>query len=227
MWARIAAVVLAGFTVETVYRIGLLHGTAFLFAQGTRLRIDSPEVIGLARWYTGGVLAILVAHECGHYVACKRRDLVTHGPFLFPLPLSWVAWSFIPAFGTAGAWLRVASETTLADRWRIAAAGILAGAVVTAIATGLGIWWSVPVETITRGNHWEPALFRWLVPDGVAWHPVLAAALFGWVLTAISLLPLPSMDGWHLLRGFTDDARQTRWWSTGIACLALACWVSW
>lgn len=218
-------------TIYTVFRAGTVQAAFFRFAQGEMPRAYDSANVSLACWYVGGVLAILCVHEAGHWWACRRYSVRTSGPYLFPLPLSLAGSlpvSIFLAFGTAGAWLRLRSRYISAPaKWDIAAAGLIAGIVATLVCTALGIAWSVDVAQISRGNHWQPSLFRWMVPDGIAWHPLLAASLFGWYLTAASLLPLPGLDGWKLwssaLSGQAGRARQ--WSMAGVGLVSLACWL--
>src|SRR5688500_1581128 len=38
-------------------------------------------------WYSGTILAILGAHEMGHYVLCRRYNVDATLPYFLPLPL--------------------------------------------------------------------------------------------------------------------------------------------
>jgi membrane-associated protease RseP (regulator of RpoE activity) len=120
---------------------------------------------------------------------------------------------FIPAppvifmAGTLGAIIRMRSAAR--DRnalFDIAAAGPLAGLAVAVPAALLGLAWSTVVPT-TPGPHLvfgESALTRvlmWLrfgtLPEGmtVLTHPMADAAWFGFLVTALNLLPAGQLDG--------------------------------
>ncbi len=174
------------------------------------------------------LLAILLAHEMGHFVLARKHGVDASWPFFIPAPML----SFI---GTLGAVIRLRSlprsRRALID---IAVAGPLAGFLVTlpVIAIGLSIspivpadpdgpYWSLArmFETRLHGGGWikpgawsfgQPLALRLLerivvgqVPAGqmVALHPVAVAGWFGLLLTALNLLPLGQLDGGHLLYG--------------------------
>lgn len=211
----------------TVGRVGILHAATFTMATGSIPRAWSLDNVLLSLYYTGGVFAILGAHEGGHWLAARRHGTPTRGPFLFPLPLQVNALVSLPFmwFGIAGAWLRMPKLSALPARakWDIAASGVIAGALVTLLCTLLGVAWSVP-HPQAGVRSWHPYLFDALTA-GVIWHPLLWAAWLGWLLTAISLLPIPGLDGGRIVQSVRGVSGWRRWGSAGLLGLGLACWL--
>jgi membrane-associated protease RseP (regulator of RpoE activity) len=157
-------------------------------------------------WYSLTILAILGCHEMGHYVACRYYRVDASLPYFLPAPL--------PLTGTLGAFIRIRqripSKVALFD---IGIAGPIAGFVVAVPALLVGLLLSnvvaVPPDLAERGGLYlgEPLLFRgaaWLVlgdiPDGhtINMHPMLFAAWFGLLATALNLFPIGQLDGGHI-----------------------------
>jgi hypothetical protein len=86
------------------------------------------------------LLAILAAHECGHYVVARRYHVNASPPYFIPFPPG------LNAVGTLGAFIRVRSpifdRRTLFD---IGAAGPLAGIGVALPLLAVGLSWSATV----------------------------------------------------------------------------------
>jgi membrane-associated protease RseP (regulator of RpoE activity) len=180
----------------------LLAGTAFS---------GSPTFDAFRRstddltWVLSGVpfaatlLGILVVHEFGHYFTARRHGASVSLPFFIPAP------PFLFMAGTLGAIIRLRSAAR--DRnemFDIAVAGPLAGLAVAVPAAWVGLAWSTVVPAVPHVAFGESLLTRllvWLrfgsVPDGmmVFTHPVADAAWFGFLVTAINLLPAGQLDG--------------------------------
>ncbi|OPZ69934.1 MAG: Peptidase family M50 [bacterium ADurb.Bin478] len=157
-------------------------------------------------WYSAAILSILLAHEMGHYVMCRRYGVPATLPFFIPFPL-------LNPFGTMGAVIQmkgvIPSRRALFD---IGAAGPLAGLVVTLPAVFLGLKWStvVPISTLVDSSMTlgESVLFKALtfltlgpIPEGydVMLHPVAYAGWAGLFVTALNLLPIGQLDGGHII----------------------------
>jgi membrane-associated protease RseP (regulator of RpoE activity) len=154
-------------------------------------------------WYSVPVLLILGAHEMGHYVCCRRYNVDASLPYFIPLPV-------MPT-GTLGAVIRIReafpTRTVLFD---IGVAGPIAGFIVLlpALLWGMTLSQVVPAPRIEEGLLFgEPLLFRlvsWAIfgsiPDTLALnaHPMVFAAWFGMLATALNLLPFGQLDGGHL-----------------------------
>ena len=166
------------------------------------MRLLTWEVISAGLSYSLPVLAILAAHESGHYFACRYYNVDATLPFFIPAPFLLT--------GTLGAVIRIReafpSKRALFD---IGVAGPIAGFVVLVpllvIGVGLSEVGRVPEQAIYFG---EPLLYKALewtffgaIPDGmdVMLHPIGFAAWWGMLATALNLLPFGQLDGGHIM----------------------------
>lgn len=192
-------------------------------------------------WFSLPLIAILLAHELGHYFAARRYLLDTSPPYFIPVPL-------FPWFiGTLGAFIRL--RTILSDRRQlldVGAAGPLAGFVIAVpvlwwglahsppetgvlSSTGLVVYLGFPIEL---GNSLVTLALRHLagVSDTtLALHPVGFAGWFGMFVTMLNLLPIAQLDGGHILYSALP-----RWHSRAafvfwgvIAVLGYFFWIGW
>jgi membrane-associated protease RseP (regulator of RpoE activity) len=155
-------------------------------------------------WYSLTILAILGAHEFGHYFACIHYRVNASLPFFLPLPLTLT--------GTLGAFIRIRQPIkTKRQLFDIGIAGPLAGFVVAipALLVGLALSHVVAEPKATEGmmSLGEPLAFKvaaWLVwgrlEDGYTLnlHPIAFAAWFGLLATALNLFPIGQLDGGHI-----------------------------
>ena len=203
---RVLIVALWGAGAVTLTRVGVLYAAMYAMDQGYRpVAWSSPNLL-LALWYTGPVMAIILAHELGHRVACKRYGVRASGPFLIPWPSSWAGalpWAWLPTIGVLAAFLRFQpAPLSKVAQWDIALTGLAAGFLATSVCTVLGAAWSIRLyDPHIFGHVWMPSIVQWATGERVTWHPVMFAARVGWCLTAVSLLPCWPMDGYRL------------WWS--------------
>ncbi|MBI1896536.1 MAG: site-2 protease family protein [Acidobacteria bacterium] len=154
------------------------------------------------------LLAILLAHELGHYVACRYYGIDASLPYFLPAPT---------LIGTFGAFIRIRSaiysKRALFD---VGIAGPIAGFVSLLPALAIGLAWSKIIPGIgAQGDfHFSvPLLERllaWLIMPGVPvtdihLHPVGQAAWVGVFATALNLLPVGQLDGGHILYSLVGD----------------------
>jgi membrane-associated protease RseP (regulator of RpoE activity) len=181
-----------------------LHVLLFLLTVASTFFVSLGDGIAGALWYSGAVMAILLAHEMGHYFAAKRYGVPATLPYFIPLPL--------PPFGTMGAVIRMSG--TIPDRralMDIGAAGPLAGMVLIVPAIVVGLLKSpvVPVaslgaDSFRLGNSLLFSILSRLlkgdIPAGsdVVLHPLAFAGWVGLFVTAINLLPVGQLDGGHV-----------------------------
>jgi membrane-associated protease RseP (regulator of RpoE activity) len=152
------------------------------------------------------LMTILLAHELGHYFACRYYGIDASLPYFLPFP---------SPIGTLGAFIRIRSPIyTRQALFDVGIAGPLAGFVVLVPALIIGIASSKVVPGIAeRGDltFGVPAIQRaleWLLFPGVRsadilLHPVARAAWVGILATALNLLPIGQLDGGHILYAFT------------------------
>lgn len=148
------------------------------------------------------LMAILLTHEAGHYIAGRLHKMDVSLPLFLPLPFGMI--------GTLGAVIRmpqgVHRRDALAD---VGAAGPLAGLVVALVVLAYGLWISEvrPVGTgMLEGNSLlylglKYAVKGQLLPGGgvdVNLHAVAWAGWVGLLVTMINLLPIGQLDGGHI-----------------------------
>jgi membrane-associated protease RseP (regulator of RpoE activity) len=187
---------------------GIDHYASYAFEFGPdRVTGSFWELAPYGLFYSIPVLAILGAHEFGHYIACVRYRVNASLPYFIPFPF------FLT--GTLGAVIRIRQpipgKRALFD---IGIAGPLAGFVVTLPVLIVGTLLSKVVPTPTTVPQGiqilelgEPLLFKiiaWLffgpVGDGftIVMHPIAFAAWFGMLATLLNLFPVGQLDGGHI-----------------------------
>jgi membrane-associated protease RseP (regulator of RpoE activity) len=195
--------------------------------------LSDPSRLLLGIPFAGTLMLILLAHEMGHYLYCKRYGVWATLPFFIPAPT---------LIGTLGAFIRIRSpirsRTALFD---IGIAGPIAGFVVAVGVLVVSLGLSQPVQAGTPPADLElgvPLIFdvvhRLLAFTGsgqgvvglplnrVLLHPTAIAAWVGMFATALNLLPGGQLDGGHIV--FSIAPRAHRWisWATTIALLLMA-----
>jgi membrane-associated protease RseP (regulator of RpoE activity) len=168
------------------------------------------------------LLAILVAHESGHYVAARLHRVPASLPFFIPLPK-------LSPFGTMGAIIgmsgRIRSRIALLD---IGAAGPLAGMAVALPVLAFGLSRS-PIGPNPE-HYWQEGqsllyllmkrVFAGRIPDGadVQLHPTAMAGWVGLLVTMINLLPWGQLDGGHIAYALLGERhhRLARWIRYGL-----------
>ncbi len=168
------------------------------------------EVTSLADLLSGWdfalpLMAILLAHEMGHYVAARLHRVDTSPPYFIPMPL-------ISLLGTMGAVIqmrgRIESRNALLD---IGASGPLAGLVVALPVLAYGLYTSpiepmagMPEGTFIEGRsilyHSLLYLTHGPIPSG---HDIFlnSTAFAGWaglLVTMMNLIPIGQLDGGHV-----------------------------
>ena len=196
-------VVLFGLTVMMTTIVGGAHYAAFANDFGTDAAgAGTSYLSGL--WYSVSILAILGAHEFGHYYACRYYRVDASLPYFLPAPL--------PLTGTLGAFIRIRQPIPgKRELFDIGVAGPIAGFVVAVPVLLMGMALSrviaLPPDTGGFIELGEPLLFQgvaWLmfgaVPDGysINMHPMGFAAWFGMLATALNLFPIGQLDGGHI-----------------------------
>ncbi len=171
--------------------------------------------------YSLSLLAVLAAHEFGHYFTARYYNVNVTLPFFIPVPPF-----LVNPFGTMGAVIRIRSP--LEQRrvlFDVGIAGPIAGLVVTICILAYGfthlpardylytmhpnyaLLESIPENGFTLGNS---LLFAGLnviasannfVPpmNEIYHYPYLCVGWFGLFVTALNLIPIGQLDGGHVL----------------------------
>jgi membrane-associated protease RseP (regulator of RpoE activity) len=179
------------------------------------------------------IMSILLAHEMGHYLACRHYGIDASLPYFIPFP---------NLFGTMGAFIRIRAPIhnrgALLD---VGIAGPIAGFVVAVFALAFSIGKALPLPVEPGGEYiglGEPLMFKLvatllgpeLQPGMDSFlHPVSVAAWFGLFVTALNLLPVGQLDGGHV--AYAISYRLHRWISRLVAAamlgLGLFYWAGW
>jgi membrane-associated protease RseP (regulator of RpoE activity) len=159
------------------------------------------------------LLAILLAHELGHFFACRHHHIHSSYPFFIPFPT---------LIGTLGAFILIRSPIrTTRALFDVGASGPLVGFLVAVPALIYGIVHAKFVpgladparEGIVLGS---PLILHLLAPifhhgantANLLLHPVGRAAWVGLFATSLNLLPAVQLDGGHILRSVSQRAHR-------------------
>ncbi len=185
--------------------------------------IAHPSILLLGLPFSLTLITILLAHEMGHFVACRYYGIRCTPPFFVPFPFAFA--------GTLGAFIRIKSP--FRDRralFDVGVAGPIAGFVFVLPALVVGISYSrlIPKGSFAGYSFGEPLLFRWVgklvlgyspaSQDMIA-HPIAIAAWFGLLVTCLNLFPIWQLDGGHIAYAVLGRERHRR--LSIVAALAL------
>ncbi|MFN0084108.1 MAG: site-2 protease family protein [Blastocatellia bacterium] len=151
--------------------------------------------------YSFTILTIFMAHEMGHYIACRWYGVDATLPYFLPVPL--------PPVGTFGAFIKMRSPIlTRRALFDIGIAGPIAGYIFAVPAAFIGHYFSHPApfipgdgESIIIIN--DPLIFKFFqhalhLPPLLMLNPVMWAAWVGVFMTSLNLLPVGQLDGGHV-----------------------------
>jgi len=207
-----------------------------LFWEGSELSWPAITAnLGKGWGFTLSLLAILVAHELGHYFTARRFGVAVSLPYLIPFPLS--------PFGTMGAVIRMKD---IAPNKRamllIGAAGPLAGLAVAIPVLLYGLSRSqvgpLPLQGgySMEGNSLLYAAlklltFDRLLPSGgddVLLSPVAFAGWAGLLVTSFNLIPAGQLDGGHIAYALLGPkARYLNWIVMAMLLVMSLWWQGW
>lgn len=196
-----------------------------------------PNVVRGGLPFAASLVAILFAHEMGHYLVARRHGVFATLPYFIPVPFG---------AGTLGAVIRMRSAIpSRRAALDIAAAGPIAGLVVALplllwglassplqesvaapVASSLVSPYGVvrallegrPVLAGDPASAWfGDSVVTWAaarlvhgpLPPGVdlALHPVAFAAWLGLLITTLNLIPIGQLDGGHVLYALLGQRR--------------------
>jgi len=214
----------------------LLQGGLYLLTAVTTFSAGvvgwEPLVLGVDADVTGGlaehglrglvymlaVLAVLTAHEAGHFIAATIHGIPATLPFFLPVP--------VLLTGTLGAVIGMdGSRATRRELFDIAIAGPLAGLAIAIPALMAGMAWAEPsaesLFSLPLGGQW---LLGWMRPD-LAGALIRPNALFmaGWVgllVTGLNMMPMSQLDGGHVIYALFGE--RSKWLARGVLLAAIA-----
>jgi membrane-associated protease RseP (regulator of RpoE activity) len=220
-------------TINLVLLLATILSTLYLGAviEYEILNLEGIPGIGnllLGIPYCLSIMAILGAHEMGHYFAARYHKAPVSLPYFIPLP-------FISPFGTLGAFIRLKAplknKRALLD---VGAAGPLAGLVVAIplLIYGLSISTIEPLPTVEyslEGNSILYALLKLLIngqmyPTGTEDVFLGQIAWAGWVglfVTGFNLIPVGQLDGGHIAYALFGRRARLLFWPVIVGLIAV------
>jgi len=190
-----------------------------------------PGVLLLGLPFSFTLMTILLAHELGHFFACRYYGISASYPYFIPAPT---------IIGTMGAFIRIRSpiinRKALFD---IGLAGPVVGflfalpALAIAIANSKVVPGVQASAAITFGN---PPLVQLLIAalrphvraTDLLLDPVGRAAWVGLFATALNLLPAGQLDGGHIVYALASDKHRRLSIAVALVLAPLAYfWIGW
>lgn len=194
----------------TQFAIAYAHNQAASldeFVAAFTLLYKNPAALLAGMPFAATLLTILLAHELGHFFACRHHHIHSSYPFFIPFP---------SLIGTFGAFIMIRSPIrTTRSLFDVGASGPLVGFVFAVPALIYGVLHAhiVPAiahpdpsqSTVIFGTPLLLQLLDALFHPGVNPHilllpPVGRAAWVGLFATSLNLLPAGQLDGGHILR---------------------------
>lgn len=162
--------------------------------------IAHPAILFQGLTFSLALLTILLAHEMGHYLACRYYGVSATLPFFIPAPPLFLA-------GTFGAFIKmkspIPSRRALFD---IGLAGPLAGFVALLPFAFAGVLTLHDAPQHAEGSFVifnDPLLFQIIGKftganlAGAMPNPLYMAAWIGLLVTSLNLMPVGQLDGGH------------------------------
>ena len=211
----IVAILLFLFTVVSTLAVGAQFAQDYAqgvapftddFAPWHSLTSMRTLLLGLPFSFT--LMSILLAHELGHFFACRYYGIAASYPYFIPFPT---------IFGTMGAFIRIRSpilnRKALFD---VGISGPIVGFIFAVPALALAILYS-KVAPGANGNadliFGTPLLMRGLTrllrpgidPSALLLDPIGRAAWVGLFSTGLNLMPIGQLDGGHILFSLSNE----------------------
>ncbi len=228
----IASTFFVGLSWSLSYRYGNAVDQDFPFNFRAGLFGD-PAIVTLSVLYSVVLLVILLGHEFGHYLACRRYRIDATLPYFVPAPT---------LIGTLGAFIKIKSPITRKHQlFDIGAAGPLASFILALPALVIGLSLS-KIAPPPQGEgalvFGEPLLFKFIVgllfkdvPAGyvILPHPVAFAGWIGILVTALNLFPMGQLDGGHIFFAMFGRKAMTvaKVFLGGFVVMGVFFWVGW
>ena len=180
------------------------------FFQTFRLLYRNPAVLLAGLPFAITLLLILLAHELGHYFACRHHHIRASYPFFIPAPT---------LIGTFGAFILIRSPIrSLRALFDVGASGPLVGFVVALPALAYGVLHAKVIPGLGSDGNTDHLIFgvplvlylfsAVLQPNAhvsdLLLDPVGRAAWVGLFATALNLLPVGQLDGGHIVRSINS-----------------------
>ena len=178
------------------------------FIRAFRLFYQQPGGLVAGLPFAITLLSILLAHELGHFFACRHHHIRASYPFFIPFP---------SLIGTFGAFILIRSPIRTARAlFDVGASGPFAGFVVAIPALAYGVLHAKVVPGLADAAQADVVfgvplllrLFSAVLRPGISTgtlllHPIGRAAWVGLFATSLNLLPAAQLDGGHILRSLS------------------------
>ncbi len=191
------------------------------------LLFTDPAILKYGLSFSVSVLLILIAHEAGHYIACRLYGVDATLPYFIPTP------PFIGPAGTLGAFIKILSPMPSRRAvFDIGVAGPIAGFVAMIPVALLGflsmeLVENSPTPLVPGDLYFSDPLFMKLmaylfgfdlarvIPNGFYF-----AAWLGLLVTALNLIPSGQLDGGHAI--YAVFGERFHYWTGRIAFVLMA-----
>ena len=237
------ATFLTTLTVGARLQFNFAHNVPILSESGDALPLfpvtwilRQPSHLLLGVPFSLALMGILLAHEMGHYLYCRRYGVYATLPFFIPAPT---------LVGTLGAFIRIRSRIRSRDAlFDIGIAGPVAGFALALPLMFVGLTLSragiaTPDQDIQfgfplifhLGRHLTSTLAGTSLPplSQISLHPIAIAAWVGMFATSLNLLPGGQLDGGHLVFAFSPGGHKlvSRLAIAALIPLGMFYWIGW
>ncbi len=202
------------------------------YAQYLVALFTSPRLLLPGLPFAVTLMGILLAHELGHWFACRHHRIRATYPYFIPAPT---------LIGTLGAFILIRSplrgRRALFD---VGFSGPIVGFLLAVPALAVGILHSKVVPGASSHSSilfGTPLILRGLIalllpgvsPHDLLLHPIGRAAWVGLLATALNLLPAAQLDGGHILRSVSPGWHRRVTFALPVVLLALGyfLWYGW
>lgn len=194
--------------------------------------LTHPRLLLLGIPFSFTLIGILLAHELGHYFACRYYKIDASYPYFLPAP---------SLIGTFGAFIRIRSpifnRKALFD---VGFSGPLVGFVLAVPILAFGVSISKVVPNVQAGAlvlFGSPPLMKLFLAifhpgvsaQNILLSPIALAAWVGLFATALNLLPIGQLDGGHIVYAVASGRHRLISFVFGVLLVAMGIffWPGW
>jgi len=199
-----------------------------------RVAWEHPAALWSGVPFAVTLLTILLAHELGHFFACRYHHIHASYPFFIPAPT---------LIGTFGAFILIRSPIRSARAlFDVGASGPLVGFLFALPPLAYGVLHARVIQGLSLDPNADvvfgvPLILKLMAAivqpnthaSDLLLHPVGRAAWVGLFATALNLLPVGQLDGGHIVRSISPRAH--RWISLllpwALVPLGIFLWRGW
>ena len=209
-------------TIAVVFIDGMIRSEGFA-------SVSTDNTMLMAGVYTMSLMGILGIHELGHMIAAKKYHIRASWPYFIPS----VPGVFLSP--TFGAMIQLRSNMINRNAmFDVGIAGPIAGLAITLIVSVYGASTSVLVHNPAQVEG-LPTFQPSLLMDGtmalvgksggmLIMSPIMYAAMIGFMITFLNLIPAWQLDGGHLARAAVGKKYHKLFTYGGVAALLALYW---